>query len=625
MKKVLLTSTLCLVFGFGHSQIMEQNANEKVTTNSLGQTVLTSQAVGFMKTPPTKHWPIVSETPIPLDEQREIPKNENKGRYAEGMAADHNEVVEYEDLQKDNYGEKNMRSPIVNVNGSNGSGYPPDPSGAAGINYYVQAINSSYRIYEKDGSIVPGALGGGPFSLGTLWGSASDGDPIVMYDRHADRWFISQFQISGNKILIAISETGDPTGSYYAYEFSMGSSFPDYPKYSIWWDGYYMTSNSTNTAVVFERDKMLAGDPTAQMVRLSLPSLGNAGFRSPLSADADGALPPDGTPCYFFNLEDNAFSGVSQDQIEIYEMNTDWVNTGNTSVASSQILPVTAFDALFSGGWSNIAQPGTGQGLDAIMGVFMYRAQHMRWSGYNSIMLSHAVDMGGNRSAVRWYELRDANDGNWSVHQSGTYAPDNTSRWMSSMAMDNYGNIGMGYSISDGTSVYPGLAYTGRLFSDPLGTMTQGENIAIDGTGSQTVTDRYGDYAHLTLDPVDGTTFWYTGEWLTATQRKTRIFSFKMANVGIDEVNPYYDNLSMLAYQKESNLIVSVDGIHNNEKVNLDIIAMNGKAVQTIFDVQPNNNKLDQKLDVSKLESGVYFVRVGNPNFQEVKRLFIKN
>ena len=79
------------------------------------------------------------------------------------------------------------------------------------------------------------------------------------------------------------------------------SSFPDYPKYSTWWDGYYMSSNSSNTAVVFERDKMLAGDPTAQMVALSLPSVQHGGFRCPLPSDADGPLPPNGTPCYFFH------------------------------------------------------------------------------------------------------------------------------------------------------------------------------------------------------------------------------------------------------------------------------------------------------------------------------------
>ena len=102
----------------------------------------------------------------------------------------------------------------------------PDPSGAAGPNHYVQAVNTSYRVFNKDGSAIPQAT----FSLSSLWpGSTNEGDPIVMYDRHADRWFISQFQFNPNKILIAISETNDPTGSYYAYSFTL-SQFSGLPE-----------------------------------------------------------------------------------------------------------------------------------------------------------------------------------------------------------------------------------------------------------------------------------------------------------------------------------------------------------------------------------------------------------
>jgi hypothetical protein len=625
MKQFLLTPLMLLVCTFSFAQTEENIPEEKKTINALGQTVITVQATDFMKTPPVKDWPVVEVKELPLEQRKVVRKDFDRGSYIEASKSEANQQVLEDPLLQKEYGEKDMMGTIVNVIGMAGNSFPPDPTGAAGTNYYVQAVNTSFRIYNKTGTPVPGGAGGGPFNLSTLWaGSTNDGDPIVMYDRHADRWFISQIQFSPNKILIAISETNDPTGSYYAYSFNM-SSFPDYPKYSVWWDGYYMTSNSSNTAVVFERDKMLTGDPTAQMVALSLPSLGNAGFRSPLSADADGALPPNGTPCYFFNLEDNAFSGVSADQIEIYEMTTDWVNTGNTSVSSSQILPVTAFDAIFTGGWANIAQPGTSQKLDAIMGVFMFRAQHMRWFGYNTIMLSHAVDLGSNRSGVRWYELRDADDGVWTVNQSGTYAPDNTSRWMSSVAMDEYGNIGMGYSLSDASGVFPGLAYTGRFFFDPPGLMTAGENIAISGSASQTITDRYGDYAHLALDP-DGSTFWFTGEYIGVSGNpSTRIFSFKLANVGIEELSPYYDDLSMLVYQNDHNVMVKVDGIYNSELVDMDIIAMNGKAVKTQYDLKPNNGKLDEKINISKLQSGVYFIRVGNLNFQKVKRILIKN
>lgn len=620
MKKSVFSVILVLSSGLVFSQATqsEEFPNEKVSTNTLGQQVITTTAIEYMKTSPVRDWPVVEDNVIPLSARKKIRNEFKRDGYLEAQKA-----VTVDPVVQTENGTRAMRSPIVNFNGLSGSGYPPDPSGAAGPNHYVQAVNTSFRVYDKSGNPV---LGGGPFNLSSLWpGSSNQGDPIVMYDRHADRWFISQFQFSPNRILIAISETADPTGAYYAYSFTL-TNFPDYPKYSIWWDGYYMTSNSNHTAVVFERDKMLAGDPSAQAVVLSLPSLGNGGFRSPLPADADGPLPPNGTPCYFFNLEDNAFTGVAQDQIEIYEMTTDWSNTANTQVVSSQQLPVPSFDAVFSGGWSNIAQPGTNQGLDAIMGVFMYRAQHMRWVNYNSIVLSHAVDLGANRSGVRWYELRDAHDGNWTVHQSGTYAPDNTSRWMSSAAMDNLGNIGMAYSVSDkNANIYPGLRYTGRLYQDAPGDMTFMEKTAINGQSSQTFTDRYGDYSHLSLDP-DGSTFWYTGEYMgTGGNPRTRIFSFNLQiDAGLDAMSPYYKELTLKAYQKGSELVVHADGVHGEEKVTVDVIGMNGKIILSSSDKMPTNKVVDHTFDVSALQSGIYFVRIGNGNFQKAERLLIK-
>ena len=609
MKKILLATVVLASAGLSFAQT---STNEVVTTNELGQTIVTATPVDFRITPPMTEWAVVEDGV--LKEKKEFRNNFKRDGYLEAQNATDNDPVVQEE-----FGSRMNRAPIVNFTAQSGSGYPPDPSGAAGPNHYVQAVNTSYRVYNKSGNAMTSSM-----NLSSLWpGSSNFGDPIVMYDRHADRWFISQFQANPNQILIAISTTGDPTGTYYAYTFNL-ASFPDYPKYSIWWDGYYMTSNSQHTAVVFERDVMLAGGANPKMISLSLPSLNHGGFRSPLPADADGALPPNGTPCYFFNLEDNAFSGVSQDQIEIYEMTTNWSNTSASQVVSSQQLPVPAMDAVFSGGFSNISQPGTSQKLDAIQGVLMYRAQHMRWTGYNTIVLSHAVDMGSNRSAVRWYELRDTDNGVWSVYQSGTYAPDNVSRWMSSAAMDEFGNIGMAYSVCDATTtVYPGLRYTGRLNGDPLGQMTLTEESAIEGSGSQTVTDRYGDYAHISLDP-DGETFWYTGEFLaTGGGKRTRVFSFSVQDYANVE-NPFYDNLEMTILNEDNQITVNANGVFGGNDVQIDLIGMDGRVISTA-DQTPQNESISHTFNTSDLGNGIYFVRIGNSDFQKAKRILIND
>jgi hypothetical protein len=519
-----------------------------------------------------------------------------------------------------------MRGPLANFNGQGGA-FPPDPSGAAGPNHYVQAVNTSYRIYHKDGSTSGLGLS---LPLSSLWpGSTNDGDPIVMYDKHASRWVITQFQVSGNKILFAVSETDDPTGSYFTYEYSM-TSFPDYPKYSIWSDGYYMTSNSSSqSAVVFDRQKMLAGDPTAGSIRLNFPSGVVFRFKSVLPADADGALPPYGTPCYMFHIQDDSWSGVSFDHIKVMKFTTNWENPGSSSVTVSQSIPTAPFNANFTISWDDIPQPGTTQRLDAIATILNYRAQYMRWTGYNTLMLCHVVDVNNassianKRAGIRWYELRQyGDDAEWQIHQQGTYAPGNEHRWLASIAMDKYGDIAMAYSISS-SSMFPSIAYTGRYSWGELGTMTQAEFIAIQGTGSQTGGNRYGDYAHMSLDPEDQSVFWYTGQYLgNSGARRTRIFSFRMGDL-VEVQQHLIDQLEWQIKTLDGAFEVLISGLPEGEKVQLDLFDAMGRLIET-NPYQVVDGQVGKKFDVISLPIGTYMIRLGNENFQDVKKVIKK-
>jgi hypothetical protein len=478
-------------------------------------------------------------------------------------------------------------------------------------------VNTSYRIYDKLGSPVTG-----PFNLSSLWpGSQDAGDPIVLYDRHADRFFISQFNFFPNRMLLAVSQTNDPTGAWYAYSFNFGSTFPDYPKFSIWWDGYYMTSNSNKTAIVFNRAKMLAGDVTAEMVSLNTPGLVTSGFTSVLPCDADGDLPPAGTPCYFFNLEDDSW-GAPVDRIKIYKMTTDWVNTSNTAVTLSQTLPTDPFDWLLGSGWDNVPQTGTTQKLDGMLGILLFRAQHTRWVDHNSIVLCHGVDVGSNHAGLRWYELRDANDGVFSIFQQGTWSPDAAHRFMGSIAMDNDGNIGMGYCVSDvAGGGYPGLRYTGRLNGDPPGQMTVQEVTAQNGAGVQTGVNRYGDYSHLSLDP-DGQTFWFTGEYIGGTGPRTRIFSFDLgAPAGIEDAPT--SGPSFTTRWSGTTVDVTLTGLSGDRALHFDVIAIDGRTLLQ-REATPTGGSWSTSIDTRDMATGAYFLRIGDASFQVVKRIVVE-
>jgi hypothetical protein len=398
----------------------------------------------------------------------------------------------------------------------------------------MQGINATpIRIINKsDGSTVQ------TFTLGTLWNpdTPNSGDPIIMYDRYADRWFLSQFGNSGNKIYIAVSATSDPLGSWYTYTFS-SPEFPDYLKFSIWHDGYYMTSNQeTQRIFAFERTAMLAGNASARSVYTTFNPPDGGGFFCPLPADADGngGLPTSGA-CPIFSYSDNAWGGGAIDGIQIYQAAVNWTPTTPTlSVSFVQALATNSFDASYNGSWNDIAQPGTTSKLDGIGGVLTYRAQWRKWGGYNSVVLNWGVKISTNQRSIMWAELRqNQTTGIWSVHQQSIYNPDSYYRWIGSIAMDDAGNIALCYTKSGSSTVYPGLYYTGRLANDPLNTMTFAEAEAIPGIVSQNVgINRWGDYSHTSLDP-DGSTFWHTAEYCggnSSNPKRTRIYSFQLAS-----------------------------------------------------------------------------------------------
>lgn len=419
---------------------------------------------------------------------------------------------------------------------------PPDPVLDVGPSYVIQAINttsgSSFSIYEK----TQGILVSGPLSMQGLAGVNSDcatgaGDPVVLYDEMAGRWLLSEFSDFGNKLCVYISISGDPVqGGWYAYEFE-APSFPDYPKFSVWHDGYYVGTNEypSPALYVFDRQSMLLGQ-SATAQRFTIPSLSGFAFQMLTPADHDGSLPPPAdSPAYFIRHRDDESHNPggpnpSNDFLEIYEVSVDWSNSGLSELAGPTQVVMAEFDSNLCGllSFSCVAQPSGGTPLDPLREVVMWRPQYRNMGSYELIVGSHVTDANGlDRAGIRWWELRKAGGGPWTLHQEGTYSPDDISRWMSSIATDKFGNMALGYSVSS-AFISPGIRYTGRLSTDPAGVMSQPETVIAAGLGEQSM-DRWGDYSSLNVDPTDGCTFWYTNEYVASANGSwgTKIASFK--------------------------------------------------------------------------------------------------
>jgi hypothetical protein len=431
-----------------------------------------------------------------------------------------------------------LKAALVSFDGQNSPYFPPDCNGASGPNHFMQTINSVYAIYSK-----AGALLAGPTNLNLLFGSVTgatcnDGDPIVLYDEQANRWLVVEFSICGanDYMLVAVSQTNDPTGSWHRYSFDV-DDMPDYEKIGIWQDGYYMATNNSAAGkkdiYVMERTKMLSG-LTAQMVGFDNPWRPTTidGFMCVPPVDNDGTFAPAGSPGLFITINDDAIGG-GLDQLWIYELAVNWITPASSTFNRVQQLTVPAFVSDFGANWDNIKQPGTTRELDAIPQVIMNAPQYRNFTSYQTLVCCHTVDVDNtDHAGIRWYELRKTT-GTWSLRQSGTYAPDAHSRWMGSIRLNGQNEIGLGYSISS-TSVYPGLRYTGQsatAYAAGAGTLDLAEQTVVTGAYSQTSYNRWGDYAGMSVDPTDDKTFWYTSEYIGALQaRKTRVFSFQVGS-----------------------------------------------------------------------------------------------
>ena len=462
-----------------------------------------------------------------------------------------------------------LSAPLIQWNGMGGAN-PNDTTGDVGPNHFVQAVNSSFRVYNKQGMSLEG-----PTPLGNLWNNndgdgntdaceRNDGDPVVLYDNLADRWLIAQFSRTvpapnNTEACIAISVTPDPRISqgYIAYVFEMGA-LPDYLKIGAWIDGYYMSANGAGAMVaVFDRANMLNGNPAGAVQFTNIADTPNSNFNVLMPADIDGNTPPPfGNPGYFYRPIDAEGMGAGGvDRVELFEATIHWNNPATSTLNGPINIPLIPFDSTLCGyvSFGCVPQPGTAGVLDPVNEVGMFRFPYRNYGSREVLAGNFAVDVnGGDAAGIRWFILERTGGGAWGVQDQGTYAPQPVGapafvhRFMGSLAMDRFGNLGLGYTRSSAqhpsatVTGFPSAVYTGRLAADPPGLLPQPEFTIQPGTasmppggGADPNDARWGDYFTMVVDPVDDCTFWYTGDYATAI-RQSVIASFRFDTCATD-------------------------------------------------------------------------------------------
>ncbi|UOE40351.1 proprotein convertase P-domain-containing protein [Chryseobacterium suipulveris] len=418
------------------------------------------------------------------------------------------------------------KTPSLVFDAAASTSQPTDPALAVGPDHVFVVFNTGFIIYDKNGTALTGQL-----TPSNIFGTNGCCDLTASYDHVAQRWVVS---LLGNGAYVAVSKTSNPvTTQWNVYQYS---AVNDYQKLSVWSDGYYMTDNtsSTNKIYAFEREKMLAGDPAAKILAFPLPGIVTSGFFSPqfLTLSDTNAPSPGNVPVVY--MQDDAWSGVSQDHIKLWNLNVNWATPASSTISQPVQINIQPFIGVFDGGsFYNLVQPNGGATIDALQATIMNQAQFRKFATHNSAVFNFVVDTDASaakRAGIRWIELRQSGDGQpWSLYQEGTYtAAAGKHAWNASLIMDMQGNIGMGYTAMGGTAnKFVGSYYTGRKANDPLGTMTIAETIIKEGNAN-IPGGRYGDYSKIDIDPSDNKTMWYDTEYMN-NGRKNVIGVFKIA------------------------------------------------------------------------------------------------
>lgn len=440
---------------------------------------------------------------------------------------------------------------------------PPDPVGDIGPDHYVTMSNLHFVVHDREGNSLEG-----PHPNNMLWSgfggeceTQNAGDPIVLYDQFADRWLLTQFTSDADSEgeyynCVAVSTSPDPAGSYHLYQIANGGLFPDYPKYGVGEDAYFISTRDFNGsyegvgAYALNRQDFINGTYGDNSVIGFFVDRNDVGRENVgdglLPMDIDGFdMPPAGSPHYYIGSMDDGWTyGADQDALTVWEFVVDFDTSANSSFTLVATIEMSPYDTIFpcvngAGSRTCIPQPDTSNRLDhqGYRQRPLHRAAYRNFGTHESIVTLQSVEADPGIAGMRWWEIRDFAT-TPAIHQEGTFAPGNEDgihRWFGSIAQDSAGNMALGYSASNETT-YPSIWYSGRLASDPPGTMPQGEGSIVNGTGSQTGGgNRWGDYSSMNVDPTDDCTFWYVNEWVPTTSPRgwvLQVGSFRFEECG---------------------------------------------------------------------------------------------
>jgi hypothetical protein len=366
---------------------------------------------------------------------------------------------------------------------------PPDPSLAAGPNHIVETVNESYAIYAKStGTLVSKTALTSLFTgLDTTGGEF---DPCVMYDDQAGRFVIeSQVDDSANHrsyVDIAVSNSSDPTQGFTTRQIEVdegGQYWTDNGKLGYNADAYVFTGNLYTFANAYAHEAVV----TINKGTLASQLVDRGGNFSMVPARMHGSVA--GGPMWF-----SESSPGNSNSVDIVRMDNVLSSTPSFTdynlVVNSYSYPPAA------------PQPG-GTTVD----TGDCRTLNVEWS--NNYLAAAWNSASGSDAAGAWFEFTTSGSAPVILQQGVIHPGNGVATYYPSVGVDAAGDLAVTYMESS-SSEYPSVSVTGRLASDPAGTLEPPQQAK---AGSNTLAGRGGDYSGISLDPSAANTFWIGNEY----------------------------------------------------------------------------------------------------------------
>ena len=399
---------------------------------------------------------------------------------------------------------------------------PPDTDGAVGPNHLVVVVNGGFVIQDRSGGVLVSQ------SLGAFWSgywdptNLVDGkqceapfDPRVLYDEQSDRWFVVSIRgrsscVNRSALLVAVSTSGDPTGTWYRSAFDVDPT-------DIYWADYPTLGYSQNHVVVGLN--MFLGGTYArpQVWALERPVTAASTkwvWRSLDPANYAFTLMPATTLDAGVSTTYLASSWIgSLGYIALYTLTGavgvgDPPSLGSGPIAYPQASPWSQNSATTNPAPQLGAADGINNGDARVQGLVMRNGE--LWATHNAFLPAGAP----THTAIQWWNLQT--DG--TVIQQGRIDDPSgaVSRAYPSISVNADSDVLIGYS-SFAADQYASASYSLRRATDPAGTFLEsallkageGPYVYFDGSGR----NRWGDYSSTHVDPLDDTQFWTIQEF----------------------------------------------------------------------------------------------------------------